>query len=245
MIVDKITAKLTLTDGTNITFDKTNMKSMQSLSQSTSDASTIYYGCMPSTGSIEIIDTNGTIRSYIEQGLIDTSKVELDIYINDNIIRHHVSTDSDYVEEDKSFKISLGDLLDLWSEINFNGYYYPEHSETAYEMLSNIFISYGYSKSDIDEMLSDVTINEKLQTVSIKNYLDSINIECPYLSQSTFREVIDKFCVLGQLNCYIDITGKPKFINARPVIPSINDRIIIPRSKQYTSLSKSVLLKNK
>lgn len=245
MIVDKITAKLALTDGTNITFDKTNMKSMQSLSQSTSDASTIYYGCMPSTGNIEIIDTNGTIRSYIEQGLIDTSKVELDIYINDNIIRHHVSTDSDYVEEDKSFNISLGDLLDLWSEINFTGYYYPEHSESAYEMLSNIFISYGYSQSEIDDMLSDVTINDKLQVVTIKNYLNSINIEYPYLPQSTFREMIDKFCVLGQLNCYIDITGKPKFINARPVVQSINDTIIIPRSKQYTSFSKSVLLKNK
>lgn len=245
MIVDKITAKLALTDGTNITFDKTNMKSMQSLSQSTSDASTIYYGCMPSTGNIEIIDTNGTIRSYIEQGLIDTSKVELDIYINDNIIRHHVSTDSDYVEEDKSFNISLGDLLDLWSEINFTGYYYPEHSESAYEMLSNIFISYGYSQSEIDDMLSDVTINDKLQVVSIKNYLNSINIEYPYLPQSTFREMIDKFCVLGQLNCYIDITGKPKFINARPVVQSINDTIVIPRNKQYTSFSKSVLLKNK
>lgn len=245
MITNKITVELFLNDGTKITIDKTKMKSIQSLSQSTSDASTIFYGCLPSTGSIEIIDTNGTIKGYIEDGLIDTSNLKINICINDKIIRHHISTDSNYIEEDNSFQINLGDILDLWDEINFPGYYYPEHSETAYEMLSNILISYGYIQSDIDEMLSDYTSNNNLQLLSIKDYLQNINIEYPYLPSSTFREMIDKFCVLAQLNCYININGKPKFIDSRPISLFTNNTIIIPQKSMYNSFSKSVLLKNK
>ena len=245
MITNKITVELFLNDGTKITIDKTKMKSIQSLSQSTSDASTIFYGCLPSTGSIEIIDTNGTIKGYIEDGLIDISSLEINICINNKIIRHHISTDSNYIEEDNSFQINLGDILDLWDEINFSGYYYPEHSETAYEMLSNILISYGYIQSDVDEMLSDYTLDNNLQFLSIKDYLQNINIEYPYLPSSTFREMIDKFCVLAQLNCYIDINGKPKFIDSRPISLFTNNTIIIPQKSMYNSFSKSVLLKNK
>lgn len=86
MITSKITAELFLKDGTKVVLDKTKMKSIQSLSQSTADASTIYYGCLPSTGSLEIIDTNGTIKGYIEDGLIDMSSLEINIYVNDKII---------------------------------------------------------------------------------------------------------------------------------------------------------------
>lgn len=245
MITNKITVELFLNDGTKITIDKTKMKSIQSLSQSTSDASTIFYGCLPSTGSIEIIDINGTIKGYIEDGLIDISSLEINICINDKIIRHHISTDSNYIEEDNSFQINLGDILDLWDETNFSGYYYPEHSETAYEMLSNILISYGYIQSDVDEMLSDYTLDNNLQFLSIKDYLQNINVEYPYLPSSTFREMIDKFCVLAQLNCYIDINGKPKFIDSRPISLFTNNTIIIPQKSMYNSFSKSVLLKNK
>lgn len=245
MITSKITAELFLNDGTKIVLDKTKMKSIQSLSQSTADASTIYYGCLPSTGSLEIIDTNGTIKGYIEDGLIDTSSLEINIYINDKIIRHHISTGSEYIEEDNSFQISFGDILDLWDEINFTGYYYPEHSETAYEMFSNIFISFGYSQTEIDEMLSNTVINGNLEEISIKDYLNSINIEYPYLPSSTFREMVDKFCTLAQLNCFLDINGMPKFINARPISSVYNNPIIIPQKSMYGSFSKSVLLKNK
>ena len=245
MITSKITAELFLKDGTKVVLDKTKMKSIQSLSQSTADASTIYYGCLPSTGSLEIIDTNGTIKGYIEDGLIDMSSLEINIYVNDKIIRHHISTNSEYIEEDNSFKINLGDILDLWDEINFTGYYYPEHSETAYDMFYNIFTKYGYSQSDIDTMLSDIIINEKLEKISIKDYLRYINIEYPYLPASTFREMVDKFCTLAQLDCFLNIDGKPKFISSRPITSAYTNPIIIPKKSMYNSFSKSVLLKNK
>lgn len=245
MITSKITAELFLNDGTKVTLDKTKIKNIQSLSQATSDASTIFYGCLPSTGSLEIIDTNKTIKNYIDTGLLDISNVKVDIYINDKIIRHHISTDSEYIEEDNSFTINLGDILDLWDEINFTGYYYPEHSETAYEMFYNIFINYGYTQSEINEMLSDTIINENLEQISIKDYLSIINIEYPYLPSSTFREMVDKFCTLAQLNCFLDINGIPKFINARPIASIYENPILIPQKSMYNTFSKSVLLKNK
>lgn len=245
MITNKITAELFLNDGTKIILDKTKMKSVQSISQSNSDSSTIYYGCLPSTGSLEIIDSNGDIKSYIENGLIDISSLEINLYINNKIIRHHISTNSEYIEEDNSFKISLGDILDLWDEINFTGYYYPGYSETAYDMFCNIFIKYGYSQLDIDNMLLDIVINEKSEEITIKDYLKYINIEYPYLPSSSFREMVDKFCTLAQLNCFLNIDGTLKFINARPIASVYTNPIIIPKKSMYNSFSKSVLLKNK
>ena len=143
MVKSKITVELTLKDGSKLVLDKRKIKNIESLSQSNSDASTIFYGVLASSGRLEILDYDGTIKRYIQEGIIDTSSIKVDIYINGVLTQSHISSDSSYANENSIMTIELTNKLSLWDTINYGGYYYPEKPETAYEMLKNILISSG------------------------------------------------------------------------------------------------------
>lgn len=242
----KVTAKIYLTDGTSVEFGKESIQSVDSLSQSTSDASSVSYDVLSSTGSLQIVDINGKIEDYIKQGLIDTSSLQIELYFNDKLVRKHISSDNNYDNNTKVLTTNLTDSLSVWDIIKFNGYYYPEKEETAYEMLKNILVSVGYQEDYINgTMLSDYTINADNVPVTIKEYLESIKIQYPYLPADTLRATIDKFCSLAQLDVLLDNNGDIKFTTARPILVSKNNVIQIPYHKQYSDLSYSAILKNK
>ena len=246
MTKSKITVELTLKDGSKLVLDKSKIKNIESLSQTNADASTIFYGVLASSGRLEILDYDGTIKKYINEGIIDTSSIKVDIYINGVLTQSHISSNSNYANESSIMTIELTNKLSLWDTINYGGYYYPEKPETAYEMLKNILISVGYEEDYIDDiMLSDTIFAEDNTEKSIRDYLDSIKIEYPYLPSDTLRATIDKFCTLAQLNVVLDNNGEIKFVSARPLIQNTKNVIQIPLSRQYGDFTYSVILKNK
>lgn len=246
MAKSKITVELTLKDGSKLILDKNKIKNIESLSQTNADASTIFYGVLASSGRLEILDYDGTIKRYIQEGIIDTSAIKVDIYINGVLSQRHISADSNYANETSIMTIELTNKLSLWDTINYSGYYYPEKPETAYEMLKNILVSIGYEVDYIDNvMLSDYTFDSDNNMISIKSYLESIKIQYPYLPADTLRSTIDKFCTLAQLNVVLNSDGEIKFINARPLVGNMTKIIQVPLNKQYGDFSYSVILKNK
>ena len=244
MAKTKITVELTLKDGSKLVLDKTKIKNIESLSQTNADASTIYYGVLPSSGRLEILDYDGTIKRYIKDGVIDTSSIKVDIYKNGVLNQSHISSNSNYANESSIMTIELTNKLSLWDNINFNGYKYPEKNESAYIILKNIFINTGYSEEQILQMLDGNVASFDGDCISIKDYLERIQIEYPYLSPDTLRATIDKFCTLAQLNVIIDNNGDIKFVSARP-IGNIKNIIKIPFNKQYGDFNYSIILKNK
>ena len=235
-----ISIKLKLKDGTYLEFDKQEIKNIESLSQSTPDASSIFYGIVSSSGSIEILDYDDDIYNYIQNKLIDVSSIDIDIYINNNIVFKHVSSNSEYLINERILKITITDILLSWKNISV-AEITSQNELNAYELLSNIFSTININ--DIDSFLTGYTLDKDTNWVSIKTYLQSIRILHPYLPSASFYDDIEKVCVLAQLNCRLKDDGTIVFENARP-IDSLSNVINIPKRNQYSKLNYSILLKN-
>ena len=234
-----------LKNGEKVEFGKRYIQNLESLSQSNADPSSIFYGVLASTGSIQILDINGQIEGYIKDNLLDTTSITVELYLNGKLIHSHISSDNSYDNVGRMLNLQLSDKLSKWDNINFNGYDYPEQQQTAYEMLKNILTSLGYDENYINNtMLSEYTANSNNASTTIKEYLDSITIQYPYLPAGSLHETIDKFCTLAQLNVILDNNNDIKFVNARP-IKIANSIIEIPRSKQYSKLNYTLVTKNK
>ena len=232
----KVEVKIDKNDGSTYTVDKFNgLKSVQSLSQSTGQPKEIYYGVMPSSGKIDVIDIDSQIESMIKSDNISNSNVNVNIYINDNLIHNHKSSDSDYSIIDKKFSIQLSDILEQWDSLQYSGYNYQGSSETAYNMLVSVLNSLGFDETtEIPSMLEEVATK-----------LQAITISVPFLARDTYRATIDKFCALAQMQVYQADDGTIKFVNARPTYDENTSIINIYPSNELSQLKKSIILKNK
>lgn len=227
-------------------FNKRWIKSIESLSQSTPDASGITYGVLGNSGSSEILDNNGEIKDYIEDGILDNDNLPLVVYANGKQVQAHITTDSFYSDEARTLSLDLQNELYKLDTLKYDGYDYPNESKSAYVMLYDVFYKLnGLTESEFDLML-DSSIVYGETTGLISDYLKAIIIKYPYLEKGkTYRETINKFCNLAQLQFIVSDSGQNKFVSARPVFESTNDIIVVPAKNQYSDFAKSVILKNK
>ena len=222
------------------------LKQVESLSQSTPDASSIYYGTLANSGSAEIVDVDGEIEDMINDGILDNSNVPVELYIDNHLVQSHITNDSDYTP-DKILNLQFTNKIEYWDKITYSGYAYTEEQKTAYEMLYDVLDSLGYEQS-VDDMLSEQIIFGNDNSVgTIKSYLQLITIPYPYLPSDTYRNTIDKFCRLAQLQVYQKDNGDIKFISARPVVSQSQKEsaIVVPKYAQVKNLNKTIILKNK
>lgn len=240
--------RIRLGDDTNyIDIDKSMIESVSVLKQTTTDASSIQYGVLPSTGSLEIIDKGDFIKNKIESGELPYSNVPVRIYVNENLYATMYTSDDSNYTNDKHFTTSLKDNLSKWDELIYNGRSLTE-SMSAYELIKEVLFSFNYTETQIENMFSSTIVygNENNEG-TILSYLSNINIEYPYLNNSTYREVIDKFCVLAQLSCISDKNGMPVFYSARPTLPpsEISNAFLIEPRFMNGDFEKSMFVKNK
>ena len=71
-------------NGKKLEIDDGSIVSLNSLSQSSSDSSSINYGCIANTGSMTIVDFNGNIAKQIKDGTMPSSNVDVDLYVNNS-----------------------------------------------------------------------------------------------------------------------------------------------------------------
>lgn len=229
--------------------DKLNgLKSIESLSQSTGQPKQIFYGVVPSTGSLEIIDVDGEILEMVMSDVISNSNLKVEILCDNKKIQEHITTDSDYNITNSIFTSDLDNELSQWKNINYAGYIYNNKSESAYYLLHDVLSSIGYSTADIDEMLDEnIIYGNNNEFGTIKSYLERINIKYAFLYADNIKSTIDKFCQLAQLQVYKNDNGKIKFVSARPIASTSqkNDAIIVPKKCLQQAFSKSIILKNK
>lgn len=82
-------------------------------------------------------------------------------------------------------------------------------------------------------------------SATIGDKLFGIEIKYPYLPKTTYRETIEKFCVLAQMTLALDEDGKIVFYDARPLLKDNETATIVPNSYKITNLNKTLFLKNK
>ena len=196
--------------------DKRWIKSVETLSQSTGQPKEIYYGITPSSGNVEILDINGEIKDYIQDGILDNN-VNIEILSNGNNIQKHITTDSSYKIESKTIELSLSNKLSSWSKINHSAMGLINEC-SLYDILKFVLMDSIYnSENEILDMLKSniFTIDGEM---TIYQYLTNIKIKYPYLEKSFVRDTIDKICQIAQLNVYENNDGQIIFSSSRPHI---------------------------
>lgn len=230
--------------------DDGDIVDLNSLSQSTPDNSGINYGCLANSGSIDIIDYNGKIANMIEAGELPASSVGVDVFFNGNKIQSHITTDSSYNENSKTFSISLSNTIKELSTRTFSGYKYPNKSATLYDLLYSVMNEwFGRTLDEETEfkpmLSSDAFYSGRLSNRVIYEHLESISLKYPVIEPNqTFEAVINQICTVAQLQMFMDNSGMFKFISARPV-SNIEKPIHIPLRNISSEIKKDVFIKNK
>lgn len=225
--------------------DKSWIKSVESLSQSTGQPKEIYYGVTPSSGNIEIIDRNGEIEDYLLDGILSVSRLPIKIYANGSNIQTHISEDGDYYNGNLSIK--LVNKLSNWDNLLYAGRQLTD-ATNLYSILVEVLESIGYGASNtqsIDSMLDTQVVYGENINISLIEYLKSIIIPYPYIKSGTIRETIDKICTLAQLNVFEYDNGDIKFISARPRMLSPYNILKIQPNIIYGNPSNDVIVKNR
>ena len=236
--------------GTPVEVDKRYIESLSSLSQSTSDPSTINYGTLENSGSLNIRDINGKFKELIDNGTINTDSTPVTIFVNDNQVQKHISTDNNYNKNTKEFSLSLSNKLKDLDVLKYKGFPYPDHAESLYNILYDVMNTFNggtLSTTDFDLMLtSPVVWQNDLYQMTVKEYLQAISVEYPVIEYgSTYRTVIDNICDIAQLNMYADDDDNIKFVSLRPLIQTAQKVIKIPRNKMYSDIEETGIPKNK
>lgn len=227
-----------------IDFDKDNgLKSVESLTQSTSSPEDIFYGTIANSGNAQILDINGELEDYIRDGALDNSNVPIKVYANGNLIQTHITDGSSYTKGAKVLSLSMSNTMKSLDSLTYKGYPYPDESKTAYEMLYDVM----YNLKNSIETPFTPTIFDQMFSASIKTLLQGISITYPYIEANvTYREAIEQFCNLAQLNCFLDDEGNIKFVNARPIFNSSEQTPIKINSRDmFEPLKYDLVLKNK
>lgn len=227
---------------------KSGLKSVESLTQLSDDANKISYGLIYSSGRVTFLDVGSEFEDYIEDGIINGSVLPIDVSVNGKLLQSHIAMDSDYSSHNKEVNIELGDILSKWDVYRYDGYKYQGEPKNAYEILESVLNSFGYTASEVAIMCSNnIIAGENNDLISVKEYLETMEIQYPYINSGTYRETIDKFCELAQLHVALDDSGGIKFYNARPIetVKAVQNPIIIPAKQQFSAVEKSVVVKNK
>lgn len=82
-------------------------------------------------------------------------------------------------------------------------------------------------------------------SITISEHLSQIIVQYPYLPKASYRETIEKFCTVGQLNCSLNSDGKFEFFCAKPIIRNDDVIVAVPNKYKISNLNKTIFLKNK
>ena len=229
------------------------LKSVESLSQSSADTTGIFYGSIENSGSAEILDKNGELGDLLTDGIIDNSNVPITILVNGKEVQHHISTDSAYNRNSKTLSIELGNRLNTLDVLKYKGYNYPDHSENLANLLFDVLSNLRYALFGTDKELKEEEFKEMLSSkyngtgATLYEYLTWLEVEYPVIeANKTYREVLDEFCLIAQMQMYIDDNNNVKFVSARPIFTDTNFQAIhIPKKNMFSQLDYAVILKNK
>lgn len=221
------------------------LKSVESLSQSTGQPKEIFYGVVPSSGSVEVVDVGGEIEDMVRDGVIPVSNMPVEILVNDNLVQTHISQDSDYSLQSKLLSIQLSNIFEQWDKLQYQGRSLTE-STTLYQMLKDVLLEFKYSEDEIDDMLDgEIYYGNDNSYDTVKSYIESITVPYPFIEKGTLRQAIDNICRIAQLSLIQNDNGKIKFVSSRPIY-NVGDNIIhLPKRCQDSIPDKDVILKNK
>ena len=241
-----IQLKIKSLDNSEIQLSNKDIKSIESTAQSTGQPDTIYYGTVPSTGSVDINDRKGEFYNRIMNGELGNSNLPLELFANGKKVQTHIATDSDYDINGKVFSVDIENQLSLYENVIYEGYDYMGVPQTLYNIFSSFCEAVGFTNAQKDIMLSNEIIYCDDKSVgTVADYFRSIVVPYPVIEQGTVRETLDKFCTLAQLNLLANDNGDLIFVQARPVRTGKERLLVIPAKNQMSAIERNIIVKNK
>ena len=227
------------------------LNSTMSKRQMTATANELFFGVQNNTGDVNITDVDGKISDLILDGKIKNSGVPVELIINDKIKTTHLTTDTGEYSTDNVFTTQLGDKLNDWDNIWFDGKIYVANSSVSasvYSLLNDV-IKKTLPNAKLDDFLDPNPIHcfygEYATDLSVKTYLSQIKIPYNEIPADTLKNVVDKFCEIAQLALYARPDGTPFITSARPRITANREVLVIPESLQRTMPTRDMFVRNK
>lgn len=220
---------------------------VESTSQSVPAPNEITYGVLANSGGANIRDLDGEFYDYIQDGILPNSNIPVSLFVNGKQVQAHITNDSDYNETDTMLTLQFTNRLADWDTLIYSGRNLTD-SMSAYSLLLEVLQTLGFTQVQVDEMLDvNILYGNDNQVGSVKEYLENITIEYPYLESANYRETINKICTLAQLSVYENDNGVIKFISARPVVlqEQVDNAIKVTDTYLAEDLQKNIVLKNK
>lgn len=203
----------------SIEIDRRNLISISRSIFDRSDLKLPSWGIISNTGNIEFNDTDGEIRDYAEQLLLE-SGLKCEIKLNNTLVDGASQTigvfetdEWDYDNDNRVVSVSLKDDLEEWQDINVAEISYDprkiEHKPfkwfyvELWKLTSNRFYAeediYGngnYNMLAFDELDTDT-----------QDILQNAYIQYPLLESGSLWESWQKLCEVCQLHIYKDNNG--------------------------------------
>jgi hypothetical protein len=193
----------------SIDIDRRNLISISRSIFDRSDLKLPSFGIISNTGNIEFNDTDGEIRDYAEQLLLQ-SGLSCEIKLNNTLVENASDTiglfetdEWNYDNDNRVVSVSIKDDLEEWQDINVEGISYDprviEHKpfKWLYEHLWTITTANGnYNMLAFDELDTD--------TQDILNYTYT---RYPLLESCSLWTAWEKVCEVCQLHIYKNNDG--------------------------------------
>lgn len=227
------------------------LNSTMSKRQMTATANELFFGVQNNTGDVNITDIDWKISDLILDGKIKNSGVPVELILNDKVKTTHLTIDTGEYSTDNVFTTQLGDKLNDWDNIWFDGKALIVNSAISASVYSllNTVIKKTLPNAELDDFLDQNPIHcfygEYATDLSVKNYLSQIKIPYNEIPADTLKNIVDKFCEITQLALYARPDGTPFITSARPRITANREVLVIPESLQRTMPTRDMFVRNK
>lgn len=229
-----------------ITLGNSDIKTLESKAQSTSQPTDIYYGSVPSSGSVNIYDKNGDFYDHVRNGVLPNSNVPVELFVNGKKVQGHISTDSHYDVNGRMFSLDFENKLSLYEKVMYEGHDYSEsENETLYDVFASFCKSVGINNVKMATMLGkQIVYGTPSKIGTVADYFKAITVPYSYIERGTVRETLDKFCQLTQLNIIENDNGDLVFVQSRPVRAGNEQVLVIPTHCQMSAIDTDITICN-
>ena len=166
---------------------RSGLKSVESLSQSTGQPKDIFYGIVPSSGSLEILDLDGEIADMVTDEIIPNSDLNVEIFANGKKVQHHTSSSSDY-SRDRIFSVDMSNKLSNLQNLTYGGFKNEDiTSEVKIECDSEYY-------DENTKIFTDLSF-DSLSSVDLAMEIESVynaNVESAYSKDMTVKDLVEK-----------------------------------------------------
>lgn len=215
-------------------FDKSWIKSVESLSQSTGQPNDIYYGIVPNSGRLELLDRNLELHDYITDNIIEKTNVELGLKVNNRLVQEHISVNSEY-SKDGILSIEMSNYLKDFDKLYYGGYSYKKESASLYVIIVDA-ISKLISKYSSKIVLSDEFVSKTT----------AILYQTPFVPYMSYKDFFNKVCAITQSQFVQKDDGYFYFLDATNHTYKSKDAIVIPSKFIISGTDRrDIILKNK